>query len=172
MKAVFFDRDGVINEDAGYLYKREDFIWTDGAKDTFAHLHNLGYAAFVVTNQSGVARGYYTEDDVNRLHRWMCEEVAEAGGKIEKVYYCPYLEGATVATYDRKSSWRKPEPGMILQAFADYDIDKEKSFLVGDSPRDIEAAERAGLDGYLFSGGSLKTFVDGILKERNVDGAI
>lgn len=95
MKAVFFDRDGVINEDAGYLYKREDFIWTDGAKDTFAHLHNLGYAAFVVTNQSGVARGYYTEDDVNRLHRWMCEEVAEAGGKIEKVYYCPYLEGAT-----------------------------------------------------------------------------
>ena len=65
MKAVFFDRDGVINEDAGYLYKREDFIWTDGAKDTFAHLHNLGYAAFVVTNQSGFARGYYTEDDVN-----------------------------------------------------------------------------------------------------------
>ncbi|MBF1340336.1 MAG: HAD hydrolase-like protein, partial [Megasphaera micronuciformis] len=86
--------------------------------------------------------------------------------------YCPYLEGATVAAYDRKSSWRKPEPGMILQAFADYDIDKKKSFLVGDSPRDIEAAERAGLDGYLFSGGSLKTFVDGILKERNVDGAI
>ena len=67
MKAVFFDRDGVINEDAGYLYKREDFIWTDGAKDTFAHLHNLGYAAFVVTNQSGVARGYYTEEKSKRF---------------------------------------------------------------------------------------------------------
>lgn len=172
MKAVFFDRDGVLNVDAGYVYKKEDFVWTKGAREALAWLTDAGYAVFIVTNQSGVARGYYTEEEVRRLHDWLCAEAKAAGGAITAVYYCPYLEGAPVKAYDRRSSWRKPEPGMILQAFADFDIDKAQSFLIGDSPRDLEAARRAGLDGYLFTGGSLKDFVVHIAEERHKGGAV
>ena len=93
-KAVFFDRDGVLNVDKSYLGFIKDFEWMDGAKEALAYLTAEGYAIIVVTNQSGVARGYYTEDDVKVLHDWMCREAAKAGGIITAVYYCPYLEGA------------------------------------------------------------------------------
>lgn len=125
-----------------------------------------GYAIIVVTNQSGVARGYYTEDDVKVLHDWMCREAAKAGGIITAVYYCPYLEGAPVKAYDKKSDWRKPAPGMVLQAAKDYDIDLKHSFMIGDMPRDVECGQRAGMDGYLFTGGRLDDFVRAIVAER------
>ena len=113
-RAVFFDRDGVLNVDKSYLGFIKDFEWMDGAKEALAYLTAEGYAIIVVTNQSGVARGYYTEDDVKTLHDWMCREAAAAGGTISAVYYCPYLEGAPIKAYDKKSDWRKPEPGMVL----------------------------------------------------------
>lgn len=165
-KAVFFDRDGVLNVDKSYLGFIKDFEWMDGAKEALAYLTRQGYAIIVVTNQSGVARGYYTEDDVKVLHDWMCQEAAKAGGIITAVYYCPYLEGAPVKAYDKKSDWRKPAPGMVLQAAKDYDIDLKQSFMIGDMPRDVECGQRAGIDGYLFTGGRLDDFVRAIVAER------
>ena len=165
-KAVFFDRDGVLNVDKGYLSRIEDFQWIDGAKEALAMLTRLGYAIVVVTNQSGVARGYYTEADVQKLHAWMCQEAKRAGGVITAVYYCPYLEGAPLKAYDKQSDWRKPAPGMVLQAVKDYDIDMAQSFMIGDMPRDVECGERAGMQGYLFQGGRLDAFVRHIIEER------
>ena len=133
-KAVFFDRDGVLNVDKSYLGFIKDFEWMDGAKEALAYLTEEGYAIIVVTNQSGVARGYYTEDDVKVLHDWMCR--------------------------------RKPAPGMVLQAAKDYDIDLKHSFMIGDMPRDVECGQRAGMDGYLFTGGRLDDFVRAIVAER------
>lgn len=164
-KAVFFDRDGVLNVDKGYLSRVEDFEWIDGAKEAVAWLTKEGYDVVVVTNQSGVARGYYTEEDVRRLHDWMCRQIEEAGGKVTAVYYCPYLEGAPVKAYDKQSDWRKPAPGMILQAAADWDIDLASSVMIGDMPRDVECGERAGVPSYLFEGGSLLDFVRKSVKE-------
>ena len=153
LKAAFFDRDGVLNVDKSYLYKIEDLEWIDGAKEALAYLTQQGYTIFVVTNQSGIARGYYTVDDMNRLHEFMAQQVAAAGGKIEKFYYCPHLPEGKIAEYAVECECRKPKPGLILRAFEEYNIDKDAAFLIGDKPRDVESAEAAGIKGYLFSGG-------------------
>ena len=159
LKAAFFDRDGVLNVDKSYLYKIEDFEWIDGAKEALAYLTQQGYTVFVVTNQSGIARGYYTVDDMDKLHDFMAQQVAAAGGKIEKFYYCPHLPEGKIAEYAVECDCRKPKPGLILRAFEEYDIDKEAAFLIGDKTRDVESAEAAGIKGYLFEGGSLLDFV-------------
>lgn len=162
-KAVFFDRDGVLNVDVDYLYKIEDLVWVDGAREALAHLCELGYKVFVVTNQSGVARGYYTIEDMNKLHAHMAAEIAKCGGKIEKFYYCPHHKEGKIAEYAIDCDCRKPKPGMLLQAFAENDLDKDACFLIGDSKRDVEAAANAGIRGYLFTGGNLLDFVKGLL---------
>ena len=163
LKAAFFDRDGVLNADKSYLYKIEDLEWIDGAKEALAYLTQQGYTIFVVTNQSGIARGYYTVDDMNKLHEFMAQQVAAAGGKIEKFYYCPHLPEGKIAEYAVECDCRKPKPGLILRAFEEYDIDKDAAFLIGDKPRDVESAEAAGIRGYLFSGGNLLNFVKEIV---------
>lgn len=163
LKAAFFDRDGVLNVDKSYLYKIEDLEWIDGAKEALAYLAQHGYSVFVVTNQSGIARGYYTVDDMNKLHEFMAQQVAAAGGKIEKFYYCPHLPEGKIAEYAVECDCRKPKPGLILRAFEEYDIDKDAAFLIGDKPRDVESAEAAGIKGYLFSGGNLLNFVKEIV---------
>ena len=163
LKAAFFDRDGVLNADKSYLYKIEDLEWIDGAKEALAYLTQQGYTIFVVTNQSGIARGYYTVDDMNKLHEFMAQQVAAAGGKIEKFYYCPHLPEGKIAEYAVECDCRKPKPGLILRAFEEYDIDKDAAFLIGDKPRDVESAEAAGIKGYLFSGGNLLNFVKEIV---------
>ena len=162
-KAVFFDRDGVLNVDVDYLYKIEDLRWMDGAKEAVAYLTLSGYKIFIVTNQSGIARGYYTMEQMQELHAYMQRELAAAGGKIEKIYYCPHHKEGVVLEYSCDCDCRKPKPGMLLQAFAEYDIDKARSFLIGDGQRDVEAAEAAGIKGYLFKGSNLLDFVKGIL---------
>lgn len=163
LKAAFFDRDGVLNVDKSYLYKIEDLEWIDGAEEALAYLTQQGYTVFVVTNQSGIARGYYTVDDMNKLHEFMAQQVAAAGGKIEKFYYCPHLPEGKIAEYAVECDCRKPKPGLILRAFEEYDIDKDAAFLIGDKPRDVESAEAAGIKGYLFSGGNLLNFVKEIV---------
>jgi D-glycero-D-manno-heptose 1,7-bisphosphate phosphatase len=165
--AVFFDRDGVLNHDQGYLYRPTDFEWIPGAVEAVRHLNSLGFLVFVVTNQSGVARGYYSEDDVDGLHAWMNAELAKFGAHIDAFYYCPHLPDGTVQEYRRDCRCRKPLPGLILQAFDEWEIDKERAFLVGDRLSDVQAAEAAGIRGFMFPGGNLLDFVRTKLTESD-----
>lgn len=164
LKAVFLDRDGTLNVDVAYLYEIEKFQWIPGAKEALKFLVDNGYTLFVVTNQSGVARGYFPEEKVHELHAFIQNELAEVGVKIEKFYYCPHLPDGPIAKYAIECECRKPKPGMILQACQEYDIDKSQSFLIGDGKRDVEAAEAAGIRGYRYTGGSLLDFVKDIIK--------
>ena len=152
-RAVFFDRDGVLNIDKAYLYKIDELEWIEGALEAITYLTQSGYLVFVVTNQSGIARGYYTVGEMEKLHQYMSDTVSNRGGKIEKFYY------GSVAEYAVDCDCRKPKPGLILQAMAEYDIDPDKSFLIGDKRRDVEAAEAAGIKGYLFEKGNLLDFI-------------
>ncbi|WP_455656295.1 D-glycero-beta-D-manno-heptose 1,7-bisphosphate 7-phosphatase [Phascolarctobacterium sp.] len=162
-KAVFFDRDGVLNVDKAYLYKIDELEWIDGALESIAYLTQSGYLVFVVTNQSGIARGYYTVAEMEKLHQHMTKTAAVSGGKIEKFYYCPHLPEGSIAEYAVDCACRKPKPGLILQALAEYDIDADKSFLIGDKKRDVEAAEAAGIKGFLFEKGNLLDFIKTII---------
>lgn len=157
-KAIFFDRDGVLNVDTGYVHRIEDVLWIPGARELVGRLTKEGYLLFVVTNQSGIARGYYSEDDVKRLHRDMELEFARFGGKITEYFYCPHLKGAAVKAYDQDCNCRKPKPGMIQKALSRYQLKKADVLLIGDSQRDVEAARNAGIHGYLFQSGDLASF--------------
>lgn len=163
-KVLFLDRDGVINKDVSYLYKIADLQWVDGAKEALKLAHDSGYELIVVTNQSGVARGYYKETDVQILHDYMGNELFKAGAPILHFYYCPHHKDGTVERYAVDCNCRKPKPGMILQAIKDFDVDVEHSFLIGDSQRDVDTAEAAGVKGYLFTESNLLNFMKKILK--------
>lgn len=162
--AVFFDRDGVLNEDAGYVYRPKDFRWIDGARDALRLVQSRGLLSIVVTNQSGVARGYYDETEVDRLHQWMRDDLTRDGIDITAFYTCPFHEDAVVERYravDHPD--RKPNPGMILRAIAEWSIDPRRALMVGDKERDIEAARRAGIPGSLFHGGSLLDHIEALI---------
>jgi D-glycero-D-manno-heptose 1,7-bisphosphate phosphatase len=158
--ALFLDRDGVLNEDRGYVHRWEDFVWIDGAREAVAAFNRAGWLVIVVTNQSGVGRGFYSEDDMHALHRRMDAALAEAGGRIDAYYHAPHHPQATVEAYRHPDPPdRKPNPGMILKALADWPIDRDASLMVGDKPADLEAALRAGVRGVLFPGGNLLDFL-------------
>ena len=140
-RALFLDRDGVINVEKNYLYKREDFEFIDGIFDLCSYFQNKGYAVVVVTNQSGICRGYYSEEDFRKLTEWMEAEFAKRGIEIAKTYHCPHHPEFTGSC-----SCRKPQPGMFLQAQNDLALDLHKSVMVGDKLSDIEAAQKAGLE--------------------------
>lgn len=158
--ALFLDRDGVLNEDRGYVYRWEDFRWIAGAREAVAAFNRAGWLVIVVTNQSGVGRGYYAEADVHALHARMQEDLAVDGAHIDAFYHAPQHPEAPVEAYRHPDPpLRKPNPGMILQALEDWPIDREASILVGDKGSDLEAARRAGVRGVLFAGGDLKMFL-------------
>ena len=161
--ALFLDRDGVCNVDHGWVGTRDRFEWVAGAKDAMAAATRRGWHVFLVTNQSGVARGHYTEDDVRALHRWMLDEVLAAGGTIDDVRFCPYHPDAVVPAYRRASDWRKPEPGMILDLIRAWRLDPARCVMVGDQPTDMAAAAAARVKGHLFEGGNLLEFVTPLL---------
>lgn len=153
--AIFFDRDGVLNKDVHYLYRKEDFKWIPGAIESLQYFNKLGYYVFVITNQSGVARGYYTEQDVQRLHQWMNQQLAMQQAHIDDFFYCPHHSVGTIPLYTKTCSCRKPHTGMIEQAQKKYAIDMKKSFLVGDKTSDMECAKNAGILGIQFTGDNL-----------------
>ena len=136
--AAFLDRDGVLNVDIGWLHKPQDCVWMDGAKEAVRLLNAANYFVFVVTNQAGVARGLYSEATLNELHDWMSVELAAAGAHVDAYYYCPHHPEGTVASYALACECRKPGPGMIRRAFAEWPVDAGGSFLIGDR------AERSG----------------------------
>ena len=158
--ALFLDRDGVLNEDRGYVSRWEDFRWIEGAREVVAAFNQAGWLVIVVTNQSGVGRGYYTEAEMHALHARMVEDLADAGARIDAFYWAPQHPEAAVEAYRHPDPPdRKPNPGMLLRALEDFPIDKARSILVGDKPSDLEAALRAGVRGVLFTGGDLKAFL-------------
>jgi len=161
--AVFFDRDGVLNIEKAYVHKVEDFEWIAGAREAVKFCNDRGYLTFVVTNQAGVARGYYGVEAVENLHGWMNEDLAKIGAHIDEFQYCPYHEEGIVEQWRQSSTRRKPAPGMILDCFRDWPVRKDASFLVGDRILDLQAAAAAGISGYLFEGGNLETLVRGLV---------
>ncbi|WP_439398272.1 HAD-IIIA family hydrolase [Bradyrhizobium sp. PMVTL-01] len=157
--AVFFDRDGVLNHDSGYTFETQKLQWIEGAREAVKAVNDAGYFAFVITNQSGVARGYYEEHHVVTLHRWMADQMAEIGAHIDAFEYCPDHPDGTVARYCRTSDRRKPAPGMITDLAQRFPVDMTRSMVIGDKPSDLEAAQAAGVPGHLFEGGNLEAFV-------------
>ena len=164
--AVFFDRDGVLNVDKAYVHRIEDFEWVAGAREAIKLCNNSGYLTFVVTNQAGVARGYYGIEAIHDLHNWMSRELAEIGAHLDEFQYCPYHEEGVVEEWRGRSDRRKPAPGMILDCLKGWPVRKESSLLVGDRLHDLEAAVAAGIPGYLFEGGDLSAFIRPLLGSR------
>ena len=162
--ALFLDRDGVCNADHGWVGTRERFEWMPGALEAIAEATMRGWHVFVVTNQSGVARGHYTEADLQELHRWMLDQVLEAGGTIDDWRYCPFHPEAALAQYRKASHWRKPEPGMLLDLIRAWRLDPARCVMVGDQPSDMAAASAAGIAGHLFTGGDVAAFVRPLLE--------
>jgi D-glycero-D-manno-heptose 1,7-bisphosphate phosphatase len=144
-KALFLDRDGIINVDHGYVYKKEDFEFVDGIFELCKLAVKKDYLIFVITNQSGIARGKYTVAQFEELSDWMKSEFKLNGIIIEKVYFCPHHPTKGKEEFLKACSCRKPEPGMIIQASTEYSLDLKESIFIGDKTSDMQAAEAAGI---------------------------
>jgi D-glycero-D-manno-heptose 1,7-bisphosphate phosphatase len=154
--AAFFDRDGVLNVDRNYVHRPDQICWIDGVVESIRHANSCGLWVVIVTNQSGVARGLYSEVEVDALHRWMTEWLRGQSARVDRFYYCPFHDEAVIPQYRVAGHPnRKPNPGMILQAIHDLSIDPLRSFMIGDKASDMAAAAAAGVSGYLFSGDGL-----------------
>ncbi len=164
--ALFLDRDGVLNHDHGYVGSRDHFDWIDGALDAIKLATDLGWHVFIVTNQSGIARGLYSEQDARDLLSWVSDQARLHGGTIDDWRYCPYHPEGTVPEYRRASDWRKPGPGMITSLIDDWQLTPGHCIMVGDQETDAAAAEAAGIRSALFRGGNLREFVEPLLKGK------
>jgi len=138
IKTIFLDRDGVINKEVNYLYKIEDFEFIEGIFNACLHYQNLGYKIIIITNQSGISRGYYDESDFEKITKWMLNQFEKNNINILDVFHCPHGP-------DSICECRKPKPGMLLKAKTKHNIDMKKSWMIGDKENDIKAANNAGV---------------------------
>ncbi len=164
--ALFLDRDGVLNHDHGYVGFRENWDWVDGALDGVKLATSLGWHVFIVTNQSGIARGMYTEDDAKALLAWVADQARLHGGTIDDTRYCPYHPEGTVPAYRRASDWRKPAPGMFISLLSAWGLSPDHCLMVGDQSIDMDAARAAQMRGVIFPGGNLRAFLEPLLVGR------
>ena len=148
-KAIFLDRDGTINVEKHYLHRIEDFEFIPGAVNALKRLQDAGYLLFIMTNQSGIAKGYYSEEDFLKLNDWMLGELKSQGVTISKVYYCPHLPDARVSKYRTICDCRKPALGMFRKAITEFDIDVGKSYAIGDKIRDCSLCNETDCKGFL-----------------------
>ncbi len=162
-RALFLDRDGVINHDHGYVGSPERFAFVDGARAAIKLASDAGWHVFVVTNQSGIARGFYSEADFVALMAWVDDEVRRAGGNIDDLRYCPMHPEAKLEEFRGESDWRKPNAGMLIDLIFAWDLDPAAGLMVGDQPTDIAAAKAAGMPGHLVPGGNLHDFIAPLL---------
>jgi D-glycero-D-manno-heptose 1,7-bisphosphate phosphatase len=142
-KAIFLDRDGVINIDKQYVSRIEDFEFQRGIFELLRFLQDKGYLLIIVTNQSGIGRGYYTQQDFDFLTKWKLEQLEDAGIHITKIYHCPHAP-------EKDCNCRKPAPGMLLAAQKEFDIDMQSSWMIGDKKSDIDAGKNAGIGKTVF----------------------
>ena len=157
--AAFLDRDGILNHDHGYVHRPDQVEWVEGARETVKWLNDAGYYVFVVTNQGGIAHGYYSEQSVHDLHAWMQRQLQGMGAHIDAFEHCPFHPNGVVERYRSDSELRKPQPGMLLKLQREWSTDPARSFMVGDRDSDVEAAIAAGLPGFKFAGGNLLDFL-------------
>lgn len=151
--ALFIDRDGTISEEIGYVNHPSRYRVYPYAAEAVRRLNEAGWRAFLVTNQAGVARGYFTEDLIGRVHAILTDELARGGACLDAIYYCPHHPSAGVPPYRQDCNCRKPRPGLIHRAAAEFDLDLSRSWMVGDRYSDIELAHNAGLRGaFVLSG--------------------
>ena len=161
---AILDRDGVLNVDLGYAHRLDQLMLVEGAARAVRRLNDAGWAVAAVTNQSGVARGHYDEAQVERFHAAMDAALAASGARIDAWYYCPFHPDAVIQAYRHADHPdRKPNPGMVLRALADFAMPPDRAFLIGDQASDLEAARRASVRGYLFEGGDLDALVAEVL---------
>ena len=156
---AFLDRDGTLNKDSGYVHKISDFFWIPGAKKAIKYLKQKQYYVIVVTNQSGIARKMYNEDDVKTLHKYMNDELNKISAKIDDFYYSPYHPEVKNKLYNNLSNLRKPKTGMLKLAEKKWKFNKAKSFLIGDKKSDIDCAINYGIKGYQFMEPNLYEFI-------------
>ncbi|MNS51832.1 D-glycero-alpha-D-manno-heptose-1,7-bisphosphate 7-phosphatase [compost metagenome] len=163
--AAFLDRDGVLIVDCGYPHRPDQLVLIPGAAEAVKRLNDAGYVVVIVTNQSGVARGLFSEETMHGFNALLVERLAEAGARIDAVYAAPHHAEAVDERYRHPDHPdRKPNPGMLLRAIAEHDLDPARSLMIGDQPSDMEAARRAGVAGHRFpEGGDLDHFVAGVL---------
>ena len=155
-RALFLDRDGVINIDHGYVHSQAQTDWVPGIFDLVARAHRAGYLPIVITNQAGIARGYYTEEAFRDFTSWMHEQFRARGAPLLATYFCPHHPDEGVGEYSRVCSCRKPAPGLILQASSDFCIDTASSVMIGDKQSDLQAALAAGASrAFQISGGRM-----------------
>jgi D-glycero-D-manno-heptose 1,7-bisphosphate phosphatase len=153
--ALLLDRDGTLNVDTGWVHRPEDFQWIDGACEAIRWANDRGLLVLVVTNQAGIARGYYSEADFHILMRWVDQELAAHGARIDATYYCPHHPTEGQGDYRRLCDCRKPAPGLIRRALSQWRLDPQNCVMIGDSEHDIAAAAASGVRGVRFLGGNL-----------------
>lgn len=163
-KAIFLDRDGTINSDKHYLYKIDEFEFLPYVSEGLKLLQEGGFLLIIITNQSGIARGYYTEKELENLNKWMLQQLKREGVIISKIFYCPHLPGAKIKKYRKVCDCRKPALGMFERAVLEFDIDLSQSYTIGDKLRDHAICEISDCRGYLVGNGERREIIEEVKK--------